>query len=115
MKPTLPFALLVTALLAHSVAFANVPSYYNSPPIKPSTSTGSVGGGSNPNIVTGDHFSHINPFTGQASRPRYDIESNETHIDNTYNPTIQLDCTHDDSCPPPPKQQSHFNNPYSAP
>lgn len=116
MKQTFAFAIVFAALLSQSAAFANVPSYYSSPPAKPSTGNSSMGGtGSNPNIVTGDHFSHVNPFTGQAGRHHYDINSNETILDNGYSPTIQLDCTHDDSCPPPPKQENHFKNPYSYP
>ena len=105
MTKTLSLAILVAAMLAQSVAFADVPSYYSSPaPSKSSTGSSSTGStGSNPNIVTGDHFSHINPFTGQAGRNQYDINSNETVIDSGYSPIIPLNCTHDDSCLPSTK------------
>jgi len=94
------WAVFAASILMQSACFADVPSYFTSPAsTKSSTGSSSTGNtSSNPNIVTGDHFSHINPYTGQAGRHNYDINSNETTIDNGYNPVIQLDCTHDDSC-----------------
>jgi hypothetical protein len=104
MNKTFPFVILMTTLLAVA-AHADVTSY-SSPPVKSSATGNSSTGatGSNPNIVTGNHFGN-HPYAGQTNDPRFDINSNEPIIDNGYQPTIQLNCTHDDSCPPDSKHK----------
>ncbi len=103
MKTMFPYAIFAATMFI-SAAHAEVPSYYTSPPTRPlaysNTSTGY-----SQHIVTPNHFNNYNPYVRHGSRPPYYYNQDETTIDPTYTPTIQLNCTHDDSCLPVDKDK----------